>query len=604
MPDLDLPIPGVTPGPEWATKNNAALNALNEVMETGRLSQEGLEAELVSTAADLNPEALSDSFIAQQIATPGSQTATELSGAVEGEVATKIATSPDIVARPDKLRRTRVGLANTPTRRSTIFAIGDSVTEGDAATARDRRWVDVLRAVLQRTFPSINGEEAVGFIPANYFTTSFPQVFSFTGTTSQYNYFGPGGRSRRMEPSSEATATIQGASSIDVMYAKATFTGRMEILIDGVSQGTTQTSAASSLDGFAVRVVMPDTGPHEVKVRPFEAFPIMFEGVIVNNGNEASGVRVIDAGHWGWTTSHFLTGGGPSSLGQLASYLDPDLVTIALTANDYSGQVPIATYKANIVALIAAVRASGATPDIMLIAYPERSNVISPAIPYSAYVDALAEVAAADMSVTLLDLRRYMDKVAEDTLSLWADNVHPNDRGGRTIGQYIAAFLSAGVTPQPKPRDRESVFIPASAFTPSAGSPAMAVGSGAYTGLAYDASAQEAAVTWTRLPVGWTKVNVELYWLHYNSTPSGDVIWRINLRQQPIGAVTDANLADVTKQVTAPAQFVSQRLALVSGQAISPDKLTGISVIRMAAGAGDTFAADSILVGVRLVRVE
>ncbi len=539
-----------------------------------------------------------------KLATNLADDSTPEGSALTAKTVETIGSSAQVVTRPDKLRRTRVGLANTATRRSTILAIGDSVTEGDAATSRDGRWVDVLRAVLQRMFPSLNGEEAVGFIPANYFTSSFPQVFSFTGTTSQYNYFGPGGRSRRMEPASEATGTIQGATSIDVMYGKASFTGRMEILIDGVSQGVTQTSAASSLDGFAVRVLMPDTGPHEVKVRPSEAFPIMFEGVIVNNGNEASGVRVVEAGHWGWTTSHFLTGGGPASLGQLCSYLDPDLVTIALTANDYSGQVAIATYKANIEALITATRASGASPDIVLIAYPERSNVTAPSIPYSAYVNALAEVASADARVTLLDLRRYLEKVADDTLALWADNVHPTNKGGRTIGQYVAAFLAAGVAPQPKPRERESVWLPAAQFTPSAGSPAMAVGSGAYTGMAFDASAQEAAVTWTRLPAGWAKVNVELYWLHYNGSPSGDVIWRINLRQQPIGAVTEANLADVTKQVSAPGQFVSQRLPLVSSQAVSAEKLTGISVIRMAAGAGDTFAADAILIGVRIVRVE
>ena len=97
MPDLDLPIPGVTPGPEWATKNNAALNALNDVMETGRLSQGGISDEIVTAAAELNPAALSDSFIAQQITTPGSQTATELSAAI-GEVAAGVARGADTAA--------------------------------------------------------------------------------------------------------------------------------------------------------------------------------------------------------------------------------------------------------------------------------------------------------------------------------------------------------------------------------------------------------------------------------------------------------------------------------------------------------------------------
>lgn len=89
MPDLDLPIPGVTPGPQWATKNNAALAALNEVIETGRLSEANLEAELIAIAGELNPEALSDEFIAQQVATPNTATRSEIESVSSGVAITE-----------------------------------------------------------------------------------------------------------------------------------------------------------------------------------------------------------------------------------------------------------------------------------------------------------------------------------------------------------------------------------------------------------------------------------------------------------------------------------------------------------------------------------
>lgn len=48
MPDLNLPIPGVTPGTGWASQLNAAITDINDVIETGRLSEPGLIATITA----------------------------------------------------------------------------------------------------------------------------------------------------------------------------------------------------------------------------------------------------------------------------------------------------------------------------------------------------------------------------------------------------------------------------------------------------------------------------------------------------------------------------------------------------------------------------
>ena len=49
MPELNLPTPGVTRGPAWASKLNAAITDINDEIETGRLSDPELTAKYVAT---------------------------------------------------------------------------------------------------------------------------------------------------------------------------------------------------------------------------------------------------------------------------------------------------------------------------------------------------------------------------------------------------------------------------------------------------------------------------------------------------------------------------------------------------------------------------
>lgn len=91
---FDVPLPAIGAKP-W-TLNPAVeevrdrIGSVDDIIETGRLSPDGLEAELIAVASDLNPEALSDEFIAQQVVTEGTETNTEVYSAINTSVDTAI----------------------------------------------------------------------------------------------------------------------------------------------------------------------------------------------------------------------------------------------------------------------------------------------------------------------------------------------------------------------------------------------------------------------------------------------------------------------------------------------------------------------------------
>lgn len=55
MPELNLPTPGVTGGPGWASKLNAAITDINDEIETGRLSETELSAKQAQNIAEPGP---------------------------------------------------------------------------------------------------------------------------------------------------------------------------------------------------------------------------------------------------------------------------------------------------------------------------------------------------------------------------------------------------------------------------------------------------------------------------------------------------------------------------------------------------------------------
>ena len=155
----------------------------------------------------------------------------------------------------------------------------------------------------------------------------------------------------------EMTVTIQ-ADSLRLLYAVGPDRGSMEITIDGAVVEVVDTYATVAAGGKAWAADELGAGPHVVRVRAVgtaEALvqPVLVEGIL--DGDATSGVRVWEAGHSGYGSTHFVQQRGRESS---VAQADPELVIIELGTNDYTFQLTGAQFEANLTTIIDRVQAA------------------------------------------------------------------------------------------------------------------------------------------------------------------------------------------------------------------------------------------------------
>lgn len=143
------------------------------------------------------------------------------------------------------------------------------------------------------------------------------------------------------------------------------------------------------------------------------------------------GIHAVNAGVSSTTSANYLTS---TTIPQIGT-LNPVAVIHMIGSNDYSTQMPIATYTANILAAMDGIDAVCATPPVHVLVhtYPRR-DVVSPTIPWSDYGDALSEISKTRSDrVAFVNASRTFEAAglpATDTFGfITADNVHANDAG-------------------------------------------------------------------------------------------------------------------------------------------------------------------------------
>lgn len=157
------------------------------------------------------------------------------------------------------------------------------------------------------------------------------------------------------------------------------------------------------------------------------------------------------AAQWGTTTSNYAHNGSmasdylpggrwTSTTGAIAAMAttQPSIVVIDEGGNEYYSQVPPATFKANLGAVIDAVHAQRPDALVVLSTYAELDRAAGVATygptvsPWSAYATAIRETAVAK-GAPMLDLRQYITPAAstsQPSPSLWtSDKIHLNEAG-------------------------------------------------------------------------------------------------------------------------------------------------------------------------------
>lgn len=345
------------------------------------------------------------------------------------------------------LRRWWASLAGRYGSITSVVVFGDSLSEGFGATSVARRWQQVLQAELRARFqpPGVAGA-AVPYICAaprvNPIPADYPRTATAGVTTSEH---GLGLRSAVI-PAGESVTFSWTGTRARLYGTKGVGVGRYGIRLDGAAEVVVDGAAAATSSGQ----LLWDSGPlaagaHTVLVQRSStttASPgnVLVEGLATYNGDETSGVRVVDASRSGATLSTFNNSTlWRSALGAVEG---KGLLIMPWGANDVTAGTTPSAFKAGLETLIGNARTAGWTGSILLVKMPKRGSAsVSAWVDYLAQMDAIAAV---DPDIATLDLRaRIPDQGTPEAvaLGLYVDEAHYSDKGQGLIAGYLASAI-------------------------------------------------------------------------------------------------------------------------------------------------------------------
>ncbi|WP_151484858.1 SGNH/GDSL hydrolase family protein [Streptomyces albicerus] len=359
--------------------------------------------------------------------------------------------------RPDGSSKVLMGwhaaLANRHYARANIVCIGDSITEGHGTDSFARTWPARLQQLLRSRFPTDGSPKGGrGFIGAiSTGSTSFTWPATVTGGPANNDDWGP----KRLIPMLDAAApadrvayaALQG-TAVDIMWVRDVAGGNFQWRVDGGAWTTVATGGAQQ-DGMLTRVTLGASGAHSLDIEANSAgFQAFVSGVIEYDGDENAGITVHDCGHFGWDTSFWISVATTSTTWPSAiSALNPHLIVIMLGANDQFLNNDPAVFQSNLVSLISSLRGAALAPNpfppILLAMHAARGGSFT--YPWSDYVGAAHNVAAADALVTVLDLTlgpRLPGQAESPNHGLYFDTAHLSNKGCSYVADRIADFIA------------------------------------------------------------------------------------------------------------------------------------------------------------------
>jgi lysophospholipase L1-like esterase len=374
--------------------------------------------------------------------------AAEASAAAAEASAAAVEDNLDLLGDPllydsTKLRSWRVALgkrANTPVD---ILVLGDSLIEGQGASAAANRFHDRLLARLRTEYQPAGVTGGEGYVPAAYIATGVTDRWTFTGTTAvREDLGGLGERTVTLAVSATASLTFTG-TALKVMYAKGPTAGTFSWAIDGGAATNVIANNATISGGNVVDITGLSDASHTVVVTGLSNTTYL-EGAMVLRGDSTSGMRIWGAGHSGWQSDDHANVGVVSAMDSVAA-VQPDLVLVHLGLNDYGSQsqtrIAPAAMATNFDTIAANIRAvcTIAPSFVWLIPY-ERTVVPTVLATWEEYRQAYKDFAANDGQIGLVDIGAAIGSFAGSTDPYGIDAgdfVHPNDAGHQVMADAV-----------------------------------------------------------------------------------------------------------------------------------------------------------------------
>lgn len=151
----------------------------------------------------------------------------------------------------------------------------------------------------------------------------------------------------------------------------------------------------------------------------------------VNILARAKGFRAINMGYGGRQTV--------ATDGTAIANLNPDLITILIGTNDYLGQTPVATYKANLKQLLTNVHTVNPTVPVYISAPIPTTQ--TRAIPYSDY-EPVASQCISELGYSQLVGVDKATLISNTATQLTTDGIHPNDAGAAQMAAGWGAVIT------------------------------------------------------------------------------------------------------------------------------------------------------------------
>lgn len=148
-----------------------------------------------------------------------------------------------------------------------------------------------------------------------------------------------------------------------------------------------------------------------------------------------------------------------------------------------------------------------------------------------------------------------------------------------------------------------SLYLPASSFVPTAGTPVLAeAGTSDTGGMLFDPASTETVWGAAQIPDGWATYNVDLWWTNAGAG-AGNVVWRFDYGSFGDGESAGPSTAGTLRTVTAPASGTAEVSRMESGITVpTAGELLPIRLRRAGTDAGDTLANDACMYGLRFTK--
>lgn len=341
---------------------------------------------------------------------------------------------------------------------ATVVVVGDSISEGVLLPAPlyEHRYVNLLQDELRDSVGVTGGR---GYLPAYYGDSTTPDdtVRNIVPVQEQmFRDWGLGGRAVLMPGGATLTYPAQQSTRVRVWYGRSgLFGGQGRVAIDGedvTGQGTLSTgeqggdsiNSADSENVSGLWWTSPELQPGEHVVEVGSTAPDAFfvhTGVEFFDGDEESGIHVVDASHSGVTAGHFATDHAQRGHWNEVAALDPDLILVNVGTN------PEVDYASSLATLVEHALAAAPKARVLLVDGYEPGTWTSEE--WAEIRKTRQEVARAHPDrVAVFDLAAHWPLLAKDGstsdgLMLEETHpVHPSVEGHARMAKIFAQLLS------------------------------------------------------------------------------------------------------------------------------------------------------------------